>query len=251
VSSHWWHRNIVEPGKLPLLLILSSFVVIFVVTRTITRLIRAGRGPLHDNVSSSGLHVHHAVPGILLLIGGAFVAVGTTDPVWRSVAAVVIGVGTSLVLDEFALILRLEDVYWTAEGRVSVEMVCLAIACLGLPLVGLAPFGVDEVDAGELSWRAGAVAITVSTLAVIVVCVLKGKFKLALFGIFVPVLAWIGALRLARPSSTWARRRYAPHRQARAEHRAKTFDARWLPVLDRASDLIAGRPSKPSPDDVA
>jgi hypothetical protein len=81
--------------------------------------------------------------------------------------------------------------------------------------------------------------------------VLKGKFKLALFGIFVPVLAWIGALRLARPSSTWARRRYSPHRQARAEHRTETFDARWLPVLDRLSDLIAGRPSKPSPDDAA
>jgi hypothetical protein len=82
-----------------------------------------------------------------------------------------------------------------------------------------------------------------------VVCVLKGKFKLALFGIFVPALAWAGALRLARPSSAWARHRYSPHRRARAEQRATTFDARWLPVLDRLSDLIAGRPSKPSPDD--
>lgn len=42
---HWWYRNIVEPGKLPLLLALLSFVLSFLVTRVITRMIRAGRGP--------------------------------------------------------------------------------------------------------------------------------------------------------------------------------------------------------------
>ena len=55
-----------------------------------------------------------------------------------------VGVGTSLVLDEFALILRLDDVYWAEEGRISVEMVALTIGCLGLVLIGLNPFRVDR-----------------------------------------------------------------------------------------------------------
>ena len=50
-----------------------------------------------------------------------------------------IGIGTSLVLDEFALILHLSDVYWSEQGRVSIEVVSLAIAAMGLVLVGLQP----------------------------------------------------------------------------------------------------------------
>ena len=81
-------------------------------------MIRAGTGPFRDNVSTSGLHVHHAVPGIILLVTGAFfsVATGSESP-WAEIAAVMIGIGTSLVLDEFALILHLSDVYWAEEGR--------------------------------------------------------------------------------------------------------------------------------------
>ena len=73
---HWFHRNIVEPGKLPLLLALTSFILTFVVTRTITRLIRAGKGPFR-NVTSGGLHIHHVVPGVVLTVIGGFGAVGS------------------------------------------------------------------------------------------------------------------------------------------------------------------------------
>ena len=119
---------------MPLLVCFGAFVLTFLTTRTITRMIRAGKGPFHDNVSDSGLHVHHAVPGIILLVIGAFLAVGTgaSDTAWDVVAALLVGVGTSLVLDEFALILHLQDVCWADEGRISVEMVSLAMACLGL-----------------------------------------------------------------------------------------------------------------------
>src|SRR5438067_770400 len=103
-----------------------AFVLTFAITRTITRLIRAGRGPFHDQVTSSGVHVHHAVPGLILLIVGAFVSIGAPGPgPWPSIAAVTIGIGVSLVLDEFALVLHLTDVYWTQEGRVSVDMIGL------------------------------------------------------------------------------------------------------------------------------
>src|ERR1700755_1068916 len=137
--------------NVPLLVCFAAFVVTFLTTRTITRMIRAGKGPFHDNVSGSGLHVHHAVPGIILLTAGAFIAVGTTGSgsAWAIVAALLVGVGTSLVLDEFALILHLQDVYWADEGRISVEMVSLAVGTLGLVLLGLDPFSVDESVAGS------------------------------------------------------------------------------------------------------
>lgn len=73
---HWFSRNIVEPGKLPMLLALTSFIVTFLVTRTIVRLIRAGKGPF-GNVSSGGLHIHHVVPGVVLTVIGGFGAVGS------------------------------------------------------------------------------------------------------------------------------------------------------------------------------
>jgi hypothetical protein len=71
VMLSWWHRDVIAAGKLPLMLCFVSFVVTFVSTRTITRLIRDGRGPFR-NVTAGGTHVHHSVPGIILLMIGAF-----------------------------------------------------------------------------------------------------------------------------------------------------------------------------------
>jgi hypothetical protein len=99
------------------------------------------------------------------------------------------------------------------------------------------------MGSAELGVRVGAVAAGAVTLGLVVVCVLKGKFRFALFGIFVPPLAWVGALRLARPTSRWAAWRYSPERRARAGDRAAEFDARWDPILDRLSDAVAGKPS--------
>lgn len=242
----WWERNIVEPGKLPLLLLFASFVVTFIVTRTITRLIRAGRGPFRDNVRPGGVHVHHAVPGLVALVVGAVLSVAARDAtIWRLLAAVLIGIGTSLVLDEFALILHLRDVYWTDEGRESVEMVSLTVACLGFLLVGAVPFGVEGVDDAELGARIGTVLTLLVNAALLWVCVAKGKPRLALFGVFLPTVAIVGAIRLARPGSRWARRRYGEAKLARAVARATRFDRRWDPLLGRLSDLIAGSPSRP------
>ena len=111
----WWQRDIIGPGKLPLLVCFAAFVITFLTTRGITRAIRAGRGPFH-NISEGGTHVHHAVPGIILLVAGAFLAVDSTPHTAAAViAAAAVGIGTSLVLDEFALILHLQDDYWTAD----------------------------------------------------------------------------------------------------------------------------------------
>ena len=145
--------------------------------------------------------------------------------------------------------MHLEDVYWSDEGRLSVEMVSLAMACLGLLLIGVVPFGVDNQGDVELSVRITSIVVIVVDVACVILCILKGKFKLGLFGIFVAPLAYVGAIRLARPTSAWARRRYRhkPKRLARATRRAAHHDARWKPLVDRVSNVIAGSPSEPDP----
>jgi hypothetical protein len=163
------------------------------------------------------------------------------------------GRSRTLVLDEFALILHLQDVYWSGEGQLSVEAVSLTAACLGLALVGFSPFGVKDVDGIELSLRITATGILIADGVLAFICVLKGKYRTALFGLFLPPVGMIGALRLARPSSIWARRRYRGSRLERATRRAAHFDRRWAPLQTDWEDFAGGKPSQPNPpasDDV-
>jgi len=252
LAASWFQRQIVDTGRLALLVTLAAFIVTFVVTRVVTRMIRAGKGPFHDHVTSGGTHVHHAVPGLILLIVGAFTAVATdADEPWAIAAGLMIGAGTSLVLDEFALILHLTDVYWADEGRVSVEMVSLAVACLGFVLIGVSPVTVPA------DGRGGAVGLLTSVVALsghigcIVACVAKGKYRMALFGAFLPLIALFGALRLARPRSRWARRHYDDHRLAHARRRDARWESRYGRFGDWASDFVAGKPSAPDPPPAA
>ena len=75
----------------------------------------------------------------------------------------------------------------------------------------------------------------------------KGKYKLALFGTFVPFIAMVGAVRLARPGSRWAKRRYSPRRVAKAKERTERYDRWFGPATDWVSDFVAGKPSEPDP----
>ena len=102
---------------------LGSFVVVFLATRVIVRLIRAGKGPFR-NQSVGGVHLHHLVHGIfLMLLAGVGEFTYQPDPPWLYVLAAAFGAGAALTLDEFALWLHLSDVYWEREGRVSVDAV--------------------------------------------------------------------------------------------------------------------------------
>jgi hypothetical protein len=174
-------------------------------------------------------------------------AIRGPDSPWIEIAGIIIGVGTSLILDEFALILHLEDVYWSDEGRLSVNLVSLTAAYLGLVLTGLSPIGVDDVGSGELAVRLGTSAFVLTHAALVLICVLKAKYRVALFGLLLPVLAVAGSLRLARPRSLWARHRYGERRLAHAQRRAERFDERWGPLLARFDNLVGGAPSKPDP----
>ncbi|MEU8818962.1 hypothetical protein [Actinoplanes sp. NPDC048796] len=224
----------------PFALLFVSFLVTFVATRAITRMIRAGVGPFRNNVSG-GVHIHHAVPGIVLTLASAYlsVAVGGRRP-WADVAAVLIGSGSSLILDEFALILHLQDVYWSPEGQLSVRIVALTLSVLGLVLLGLNP----------LAGGTGHLAVVPAALVhvgALLICVRKGKYSTAVLGAFLPPVAWIGAVRLARPTSAWSRKRYDAARRARAQARADGLDARFGHWGLGLADLVAGRPSAPNP----
>jgi hypothetical protein len=91
-----------------------------------------------------------------------------------------------------------------------------------------------------------ATAVLVFDACLALVCVLKGKYRSGLFGLFLPPVGFIGAVRLARPNSIWARRRYHGKRLERATRRAADFDRRWKPVQADWEDF-GGRPSQPNP----
>lgn len=244
---HWWYRNVLEPGKLPLLLALSAFVVAFAVTRVITRMIRAGKGPFR-NVTPGGLHVHHAVPGVILMTVGGFTGIAAAGgPGWgAAVAAVLFGMGTGLVLDEFALILHLSDVYWTKQGTISIEVVIMTAALASLLLCGFLPLGVDGLTPDEERNRLTAVAAVAANLLFAVVALVKGKPRMAVLGAVVPLIAMVAAVRLARPTSPWARRLYGGRAKARARaiKRAYHHDRRWNGLRRRVDYLIGGAPSQ-------
>ncbi|MEY6568954.1 hypothetical protein AB8B12_29320 [Streptomyces sp. PGLac3x] len=240
----WWDRNIIDPGKLPLLLALAAFILAFVVVRGITRLIRAGKGPFR-NLTPGGLHIHHAVPGVLLMVAGGFCAVGSgRHGVGAGGAAVVFGVGAGLVLDEFALILHLSDVYWTEQGRQSVEVVVMAAALGVLVLAGFSPLGVADVGPEAHDGRTGVIVGTLVNFCFVVLALLKGKPRMAVLGVLVPLLALVGAVRLARPDSFWARRFYRDRHRTRARATLRYYrrDRRWAGPRHRLENLIGGAP---------
>src|SRR5437764_1298369 len=119
-----------------------AILITFLITRTVTRLIRSGSGARAGlgNVSIAGNHVHHQVFGILIIIGTGIVLVSATPQgAALSAAAAVFGVGVGLTVDEFALWLHLRDVYWTTEGRKSVDAIFCVLVVTGA-LVGGASF---------------------------------------------------------------------------------------------------------------
>jgi hypothetical protein len=241
----WLERNIIEPGKLPLLLALVSFVLTFVITRGITRLIRAGKGPFRNVSGSGGVHIHHVVPGVILTIIGGFGAVaGGQYGFGSALSAVVFGIGAGLVLDEFALVLHLADVYWTEAGRKSVEMVVLTASLVGLLLIGFSPLGVNDLSDDQEQNRATVIVNIVVNFVFALIALFKGRTRLAVFGVIVPVMALIGAVRLARPGSYWAKRFYRrrPRARAKSSLRAYRHDRRWIGPRRAFQDWIGGAP---------
>ena len=129
---------ILDTGKQPELFLLLAFLLSFGFIRTSAHMIRAQVSWWPGNVDVGGTHVHHLVWGILtmLAVGYASIAFSPGTPL-REVLAVLFGIGAGLTLDEFALWLHLQDVYWSEQGRSSIDAVIIAAGCGALVLLGL------------------------------------------------------------------------------------------------------------------
>jgi hypothetical protein len=141
-----YHHHFSEKPRERLLMASIGFYVALAVVRTLTHLIRSGRGPFHD-VSVGGRHIHHLVWGILLLllIGfGWLIQIGTglqrTSLICGRIFALLYGIGAALTLDEFALWLNLRDVYWEREGRASIDALMLFGSLLLIGVFGAVSF---------------------------------------------------------------------------------------------------------------
>jgi hypothetical protein len=230
---HYVYRS----GREPLFFLLLAFLCTFAAVRAYTRI---GRIRGWGSGSVGGVHLHHLVPGIL-----ASLASGTAIIAFRPgedsmlLLSMIFGAGAALTLDEFALILHLDDVYWTKEGRSSVEATLMGLAFGVLCLLASAPLSSDPGhDAPH--WLAGAILFV--NLSFGLIAFLKGKVKLGTLGIFIPGLAIFGALRLAGPASLWARRFYSPGEMARSRARSMRRDRRYTHLRHRLYDALGGVP---------
>ena len=225
--------EIVDKGELPALLLVLSFGATFGLTRFITHSIRSERFSWLGNVEAGDTHIHHLVWGICLLLVAGLLAIAVQPPL--EVVAIVFGIGAALTLDEFALWLHLDDVYWSEQGRQSIDAVIVFAIVSGFMVVGAYPVSFDDSGSGV-----GAVAGIVVSLAIgwtfVIVCFLKGKLIWGVLGLYLPPIAMVTAFRLARPNSWWARKRYDddPAKLERSRERYKGEEKVVKPEIDAA-----------------
>jgi hypothetical protein len=224
--------------------LLAAFLCSFLFIRTSARLMRSPKVPWWPGsvTTDGGLHLHHLVWGIVLLLMAGFLEFATSPASpWNEVLAALFGIGAGLTLDEFALWIYLRDVYWSEEGRASFDAVVVAALIGGLVVLGLSPF--DLPNNGSSITAIGIAVISAVLLSSL--AILKGKPLMGLVGLFVPPVSLVGAVRLAAPNSRWAKRRYDP-----SGRKMQRSQARWRRIEERrrrVGDAIAGAPGLPLP----
>ena len=194
-------HHIEAPGKELHFLILIAFVCSFGFIRTSAHMIRAQVSWWPGNVETKGgTHIHHLVWGILLLLSMGYVGIATDiGTPWLEIVAVAFGIGMGLTMDEFALWLNLQDVYWQEKGRQSIDAVVVTTTLMVIAVLGL-QFWIDVYDATLVlmgldrgnEWI--AIPIQLIGVGFAVVCFRRGRKLAGLFGLFVPLVALIGAV---------------------------------------------------------
>jgi hypothetical protein len=208
--SRAYQIHIEAAGKEIHFLILAAFTLTFGFIRTSAHLIRAQVPWWPGNVETSGgTHIHHLVWGILLILTMGYLGLAVVDmgSPWLELTAICFGIGMGLTLDEFALWLNLEDVYWSSKGRQSIDAVVITASLLVVSLIGLW-FWIDVYEALLLLLGVGGEQFTGSESAAFLVpwqllgivlglvCLVKGKRLVGIVGLFIPLVAVIGAVRL-------------------------------------------------------
>jgi len=245
IFTDFWNR-ISEHELQGLYLVLFGFILSFALIRMSTRLQRSPRVAWWPGsiVSDSGVHVHHLVFGIVtMMVAGAAGFASFGDSPWTEICAFAFGVGAGLTIDEFALWVYLEDVYWAEEGRSSIDATVIAAAAMMLALLGFTPFTIEE---GSIGAVLGSVLSALIIFLLVAICFLKGRVLHGSIGFFVFPIALYGACRLGKPSSPWARRRYGerrPKKQARSEARFPP-ERRTDRFKNAVRDIVGGKPSQ-------
>jgi hypothetical protein len=245
ILSTFW-GNLEENHEQGVFLVLVGFIGSFAFIRMSTRIIRSERVSWWPGSveSESGVHVHHLVFGIVtMMIAGtlAFAADGRTP--YLEICALAFGVGVGLTIDEFALWVHLEDVYWAKEGRSSIDATVIAAAAMLLVVLGANPLTIDSGSTGVVIT---SILATLFVFVMVAFCFLKGRVLHGVVGFFVFPVAIYGASRIGKPSSSWARRRYGerrPAKQAEAEDRFRS-DRRTERFKEAFRDVVGGKPSE-------
>ena len=207
-----YEEQVIDQGNQPVLVMLVAFGATFGITRFITHSIRSERFSWLGNVEAGDVHIHHLVWGIVLLLVAGLLGIAVQPPL--EVTGIVFGIGAALTLDEFALWLHLDDVYWSEQGRQSIDAVIVFSIVGAFMAIGVYPVSGDD--------GSGVVGIIINTaigLGFAIVCFLKGKLIWGVIGVFLSPVGIIGSLRLARPESWWARNRYDEHKLERSRRR--------------------------------
>jgi hypothetical protein len=243
--SDYWNDEILAHERQGVFLVLVGFILSFAFIRMSTRLMRSPKVPWWPGsvVSESGVHLHHLVFGIVaMMIAGTLGFAAHGESPYAEICGFFFGVGAGLTIDEFALWVYLDDVYWAEEGRSSIDATVIAAAAMGLLVLGVNPFDTGKDSEGLLALITSAALV----LAMVAVCFLKGRRAHGIIGFFVFPLALYGACRIGKPSSAWARRRYRerrPKKQAKSERRFPP-NRRTDRVKEAFRDIVGGKPSE-------
>ncbi|WP_050897283.1 hypothetical protein [Patulibacter medicamentivorans] len=231
-----WQDYVQDPGRQGIFLVLAAFLTSFVFIRTSARMSRSDRFPWWPGsvVTDSGVHLHHLVWGIVLMMAGGTLGFALhSQPPWFEICAVIFGVGVGLTFDEFALWVYLRDVYWAREGRTSIDAVAVTAAFMGLVFLGVNPLQFSGDDTTSTLYSVG---YSLMVLAVSGVCFAKSRFLHGFASFVLPPVGLWAVIRLGKPTSPWARWRYSkrdPQRQERAverfgPHRRTARIVEWL-----------------------
>jgi hypothetical protein len=242
IFTDFWQNQLVEHDRQALFLVLVGFLGSFVFIRLSTRLMRSPKVPWWPGsiVSGSGVHLHHLVFGIVtMMAAGTFGFAVLGESPWFELAALLFGVGVGLTIDEFALWVHLDDVYWAEEGRRSIDATVIAVLLMAIIMFGVRPFeiGTDSASAVIASLFAAAINLVVAGI-----CFLKDRVLHGVVGFFILPIGLYGAIRLGKPDSAWARRRYGDRRPGKQVLAARRFppDRRTQRFKERFRDIVGG-----------
>jgi len=245
IFSDFWD-NLEQHNEQGLFLVLVGFILSFAFIRMSTRIIRSESVSWWPgNIESdSGVHLHHLVFGIVtMMVSGVLLSIALGNTPLTEIASLGFGVGLGLTIDEFALWVHLDDVYWAEEGRSSIDATVIAAAAMLLTLIGASPVAIET---GSFEAVLGSIVAAAIVFVFVVVSLLKGRILHGVVGFFFVPIAIYASCRIGKPSSAWARRRYGerrPRKQAKAETRFRP-DRRTERFKEAFRDVVGGKPSE-------